>query len=178
MKINYKLTYQDFLEYQLYSSSKSELHRKKRFRSRIIIPILYIILGIYFANKDEGYLIGILFTVLGILWYVFYPLYSKWTYRRYIKKFVEENYKNRINKEVELDFDVSSVSAKDYTSESKINENEIKELIETRDHFFIKLDTDVSLIIPKHAIENKEEFKKRILDFGAVYVDELKWEWK
>lgn len=61
---------------------------------------------------------------------------------------------------------------------SKINRTELKELIETKDHFYIKLSTDLSLIVPKHSIENETEFKNRITELGAEYVDELNWEWK
>ncbi|MCP3932303.1 MAG: YcxB family protein [Bacteroidetes bacterium] len=55
---------------------------------------------------------------------------------------------------MEIDFDENFVNVKDYTSESKINGTELKELIETQNHFFIKLTTDLSLIVPKHSIEN------------------------
>ena len=177
MTINYQLTNSDFLEYQLYTSSKSELHKKRRFRSRIIIPIIYLVLGL-FANQSGKFGIGIAFVIFGILWFVFYPLYSKWRYKNHFKKHVEENYKNRINKPVEIDFDENSVNAKDFTSESKINGTELKELIETKNHFFIKLTTDLSLIVPKHSVENQTEFKKRVTELGAEYVDELNWKWK
>ena len=97
---------------------------------------------------------------------------------KHFQKHVEENYKNRINKPVEIDFDENSVNAKDFTSESKINGTELKELIETKEHFFIKLTTDLSLIVPKHSIENQTEFKKRVTELGAEYIDELNWKWK
>ncbi|MEH1009459.1 YcxB family protein [Winogradskyella sp. ECml5-4] len=178
MTLNYQLTNSDFLEYQLYTSSKSELHKKRRFRSRIIIPIIYLVLGIYFANKNGGYGFGITFASFGILWFAFYPLYSKWRYKNHFKKHVEENYKNRINKPVKIDFDENSVNVKDFTSQSRINGTELKELIEIKDHFFIKLTTDISLIVPKHSIENQTEFKTRVTELGAEYVDELNWKWK
>jgi len=178
MNINYQLTNTDFLEYQLYTSSKSELHKKRRFRSRIIIPIIYILFGLYLANKNQNNGIGIVFAGVGILWFAFYPKYAKWRYKRHFAKYVEETYKNRINKLVEIDFDENSVNAKDFTSESKINGTELKELIETKNHFFLKLTTDLSIIVPKNAIDNKSEFKKLVTELGAEYVDELNWKWK
>ena len=178
MTINYQLTNSDFLEYQLYTSSKSELHKKRRFRSRIIVPIIYLLIGLYFANKNENGAIGIIMAGIGIGWFAFYPMYSKWRYKKHFQKHVEENYKNRINKPVEINFDENSVNAKDFTSESKINGTELKELIETQNHFFLKLTTDLSLIVPKHSIGNQAEFKKRVTELGAEYVDELNWKWK
>ncbi|WP_282161830.1 YcxB family protein [Ulvibacterium marinum] len=79
---------------------------------------------------------------------------------------------------MEINFEENSLSTKDFTSESKINGAELKELIETKNHFFIKLTTDLSLIIPKEAVENKTEFKQRVIGLGAEYVNELNWEWK
>ncbi|WP_422858094.1 YcxB family protein [Flagellimonas sp. S174] len=178
MKINYKLTNSDFLQYQLYTSSKSETHKKRRRNSRVVVPILFLLYGFYLTNRDESYGGIIAFGFTSVLWFFLYPKYSKWRYERYFKKHVEDNYKNRIDNTVELDFDENYISTKDFTSESKINGAEIKELIETQNHFFIKLATDLSLIVPKHAVTDQEELKKRITDFGANYNNELSWVWK
>ena len=178
MNINYKLTNSDFLEYQLYASSKSELHKKRRFRSRIIIPIIYLLFGLYLAYKNQDKVIGIIFIVIAVIWFILHPLYSKWRYKKHFQKHIEENYKNRINKPVEINFDENSLNIKDFTSESKINGTELKKLIETKNHFFIKLTTDLSLIVPKNTVENQIEFKKRVTELGAEYVNELDWKWK
>jgi len=178
MKLEYELNNSDFLEYQLYTSSKSELHKKKRFRSRIIVPIIYLLFGLFLVYKNQDKDIGIVFLGIAILWFVFYPMYSKWRYKNHFQKHIEENYKNRINKPVEIEIVENYVNAKDFTSESKINGTELKKLIETKKHFFIKLATDVSLIIPKRSVENKTEFKRLVTELGAEYVDELNWEWK
>jgi hypothetical protein len=120
---------------------------------------------------------GIVFVAVAIFWFAMYPMYAKWRYKRYFEKHVEENYKNRINKSVELVIDENAVNAKDFTSVSKIIGSELKELIETKNHFFIKLTTDLSLIVPKHSVEDQPEFKKLLTQLGAKYVDELNWEW-
>lgn len=178
MNLNYKLTNSDFLEYQLYVSSKSKLYRKRLRNGRIILPIIYLVYGFYLTNKDGNYIGILIFGITAILWFVLYSKYSKWRYKKHFQKHVEENYKNRINKPIEIVFGENSLNTKDYTSESKINGTELKELIETKNHFFIKLTTDSSLIVPKHSVENKAEFKNRVLQMGAEYVDELNWKWK
>ncbi len=178
MRLNYHLSNSDFLEYQLYSSSKSKLHTKKRFRSRVLLPLIYLVFGLYIYNKNENSTLALIFVGIAVLWFFLYPIYSKWRFKKHFQKHVEENYKNRINKPVEINFEENSLSTKDFTSESKINGAELKELIETKNHFFIKLTTDLSLIIPKEAVENKTEFKQRVIGLGAEYVNELNWEWK
>lgn len=178
MTLKYELTNSDFLEYQLYASSKSESHKKKHRNNRIIGPILFLVYGLYLTNRDENYIGIIVFGITAILWFIFYPKYSKRRYKNHFQKHVEENYKNRINKPVQIDINENSINAKDFTSDTKLNGTEIKELIETKEHFFIKLTTDLSLIVPKHSIENQTEFKKRVTDLGAEYIDELNWKWK
>lgn len=143
-----------------------------------MVPIIYLLLGLYLAYKSQGVEIGILFAGIGIVWYLFYPMYSKWRYKKQFQKYVEENYKNRVNKLIEIDFNENSVNTKDSTTESKIKGTELKELVEIKEHFFIKLTTDSSLIIPKQHVIDFVEFKRKVTDLGADYVNELDWEWK
>lgn len=177
MKLEYSLTSSDFLEYQLYNSSKSKSTQKRLLRSRVLIPVIYIVIGLYFWYKDENLIRAILFGIIALLWFLFYPNYAKRRYKKHFKKHVAENYKNRINKTVEVFFDENHINTKDYTSESKINGTELKELIETENYFFIKLVTELCLIVPKIEVANQSELKKRVTDFGAEYLDETNWKW-
>ena len=177
MKLNYSLTNADFLEYQLYTSSKSRSQKRKRRNNRIVTPILFLLYGLFLSKKDDNYSALLIFGIIAALWLIFYPKYSQWRYKNHFKKHIEENYKNRIDKFVEICFDENSMNTKDLASESKINGSEIKELIETKNHFFIKLKSEISMIVPKHAITNQIEFKKLLTEMGAEYVDELNWQW-
>lgn len=177
MKLNIQLTLEDYLEYQLYSSSKSKNQNRNRFISRIIVPIVYLFFCVYYfveQNNDTS----LVFLLVAILWYLIYPLYSRWHYKRHFKKHIEENFKNRINKPVELIIDDSSIIITEQTSQSKTNNTDLKNLIELKNHFFIKLSTDVSLIIPKKFIEDQSNFKELLISNGAEYVNETNWSWK
>ena len=166
------------MAYQLYASSKSISHKKKRRNNRITVPFIFLAAGFYFSYRDNNYLGIIFFGIASILWFITFPKYSRWRYRKHFKNHVEENYKNRIHRPVEIDFDEKSMYAKDGASESKINGSELKELIETKKHFFLKLATDESIIIPKHAIEDQTKFKTHVTKLGVEYVNELNWEWR
>lgn len=178
MTINFELTNADYLVHQLYISSKSKSHIKKRFRSRIIVPIVYLLLALFlvYAKKDNR--IGFVFVGVGFVWFLLYPMYSKWRYERHYRKHIEEHYKNRINIPTEIVFGEDDINATDATSETRINGTEVKELIELKDHFLIKLNTEVAFILPKHAIEDIAKLKSQITHFGAVYVDDVQWVWK
>lgn len=178
MHISFQLSNEDFITFMLYNSSRSKLQKKRRLRVRILIPVIYICYGIYSFYKNDVSVSGIVFLVIGILWFAFYPFYSRWRSKEYYRKHVEENHKNRVNKTVDITIDENSIKAEDPTSTSIIKGGELKELIETQNHYFIKLNTDQVLLFPKKSIENPAEFTKRITTLGATYVNELNWKWK
>lgn len=178
MKFTYQLTNSDFLAYQLFLSSKSELHKKRRLRSRIIIPIIYLVFGLFLAKSNNDIGIAVVLGGVAVLWFSMYPKYSKWRYKRHFEKHIEANNKKQVNKDIEIEFDKNSIKTKDSVSQGEIKGEEIKEIIETQHHFFVKLSTDQSLVVPKYKMENQAEFKKQMIDLGVQHIDELDWEWK
>ena len=179
MKLEYALNFEDFLEYQLYTSSISELQKKNRNKTRIIVPIIYIIFGILivFTKKIE---LAIIFFAFAVIWYLFYPLYSKWKYKKHFENHIKENYKNRIGKKATLNFekDADFIETSDFGTQTKIMSKEFDKLIELKEHYFLRLKSELSLIIPKRAVSDQEKFKVLFSDLEIEYVNELNWEWK
>src|SRR5690606_4137973 len=178
MNLHYQLTGSDYLEFQLYTASRSEFHKKRRRKLRLIIPVFYILFTLYLYFVNQYVTIALIFLVIGAIWFFIYPLYSRWLYKNHFKKYVKTHYQNRIGKPIEIEFNQKSIVAKDFTSESTIDITKLKELVETKDHFFIKLATDTSLIIPKRELSNHSEFKDKITGYGTAYMNELDWAWK
>ena len=178
MNLNYQLTDSDYLEFQLYTASRSEFYKKRRRNLRLIIPVLYILFSLYFYLIYQYLTVVLIFLIIAGVWFFLYPLYSRWLYKNHFKKYVKKYYKTRVGKPIEIEFNENSILAKDFTSESIIDVTKLTELVETKDHFFIKLATDTSLIIPKREISNQSEFKNKIAGYGVEYVNELDWAWK
>ncbi len=179
MKLEYILNFADFLEYQLYVSSKSKLHKKNRNKAKTIVPIIYIFLGLilFSVGKTE---FAVTFLVFAVLWYLFYPLYAKRKYKKHFENHIKENYKNRIGKKIMLHFgdDTDFVETSDLGTQTRIQNSEFDKLIELKEYYFLKLKSELSLIIPKRAVHDQETFKKLLTDINVKYVDELTWEWK
>lgn len=178
MNIEYTLTNDDFLTYQLYASSKSVSQQKKRRNNKILYSIIYVLFGLYLSFRDNNHLGIIIFGVLAVLWYILFPQYSRRKYEKYFQKHVEENYNNRTHKPITIAIEDDYILSKDFVSESKISGSEVVSLIEISNHYFIKLATDSSLIVPKHAIDNQTSFKDEVTALGATYINELDWVWK
>ena len=168
MKLNYKLFKKDFLEFQLYNSSTSKNSQKTRRKSRLMIPIIYIVLGTLLLILGK-ITFGIGLLILAVLWYLFYPMYSEKKYKKHFEKHIDENYSKTIDKEVEISFKADLIEMKDQTSESKVKTSEIDKLIELNDH---------TLIIPKRAISDNDKFKSMIKNYNIDYLNQLDWKWK
>ena len=129
-------------------------------------------------SRGEHYAVGVAFVVLGVLWFILYPLYSQGRYKRHFEKHIDEHYQNRVNKPLAIALDENALQATDAGSLSKIDAGQLKELIETPEHFFIKLASGDAVIVPKAAIDNQAAFKARLTEMGATYVNELNWKWR
>ncbi len=88
-----------------------------------------------------------------------------------------ENYSKRFGQLEHLEINSDHIFARDKTGEGKINISEIENVSETQSHFFIKITTGVSLIIPKTKIKNSEEIKTQFENLKIPIIDETNWKW-
>jgi len=178
MKIEYTLEKVDFLKYQLYAASKSASIIKSRKKSRLLLPIVYFVLGVLlFVFADL--IPALIFFGVGIAWYLIYPYYMKNRYIRHFEKYIDENYKNRFGKLVTLEFEGEYIIAIDYIGESRLRIKEIAEINEIQDYIFLKFSSGESLILPKDRIENTNELLTKIVsNLGINYNIDLNWQWK
>lgn len=177
MKLNYELSNEDFIIYQLYTSSRSKIYRRKRAWSRAIIPVCYAIYGIFRLATDGNYLIGCLFLALAAVWFQLYPIYSKWKYRKLFSNHLQNNYEELSDMNMEIIINKNSVDVKDYASKSNIKANEFQNLIELVDYFILNMFKGRSFIIPKSAIKDHDSFKQKIAVMKIDYLNELNWKW-
>lgn len=177
MKLNYQLTEDDYLAFQLYTSSHSPLHKKRRFRSKIIVPVAYLGFGLYSYLTKDSFSTLIIFATLALAWFLAYPYYMRWAYKRHFKRNIAENYGNRVYSDIQVEFLPDSITSQDKSGSSAIKTDQLTELVETAEHYFVKLITGESFIIPKTAVEDAQRFKETILAYGPSYTDANDWKW-
>lgn len=181
MKIAYSIDENDYLTFQLYTASNSPMVKKRRFISRLVPAIAYLLLAVTFFYKGNITMI-IAFSALALVWYLFYPLHDKNVYKRQYQKFIKENMNNKFGRPATLSFEAPLVKAKDEVSETKINYSEIESITEIPEMFLLKLKTNQSFILPKSKIENAETLNLYFKTFESnegipFYVQSL-WKWK
>jgi hypothetical protein len=181
MKIDYSLDKADFLEYQLYTASKSDTVRNTIRKSRFSVPIVYAILGLLLLTF-KMIVLGLIFFGLALGWYYLFPLYNRGRYVRYLNKYLDEYNKNKFDKPVTLTFSDDYIESSDFMSVSKFKVKEIAEVNEIEDYIFIKLTTSESFIIPKNKISNLDNLNERLMkivsDLGINHNIDLNWKWR
>lgn len=176
MILKYKIEEKDFLDFQLFTASKSERINKKKRNGWILLTIGSLAAASYFyANQNTA--MTIYFAFVAIIFGLFYPRYFKWRYYKHYKTYIKENYSKRFGQIETLEINDDSISSKDKTGEGKINLSEIEKVDETDKHFFLKISTGLSLIIPKKELNNTDEVRTKFKVLGLPVNDETNWKW-
>jgi len=163
MKIEYSLSRTDYIDFQLFAATKSESIKKNRKKARIRLPIIYLILGtILLTVSDKTF--AFIFYLIGILWYLLYPVLTKRRYSKYYAKYVDENFKKRFDTPIRVKFseNYETIETVDFEGESKFKTSEIEKIFEIKRFIYIKMNSGSHLIIPKYKIENIDKLKEEL----------------
>lgn len=175
MKLEYALNQEDYLAYQLYTAGTSERINKKQKNGRFWLSLIFLIFAI--AYYQSNIFLARYFGILALISAIFYPAFFKWRYKRHFKAHIAENYAKRFGQEATLEFTEDQIRTKDKFSEGAINLAELERIDETDEHFFLKISTGQSLIIPKGQLADAVVVRQELKKICPKYVDALGWKW-
>jgi hypothetical protein len=181
MTLEYSLTENDFLQHQLFIASKSNRTRKKRIKSWMIISAVTILLPLFFYQQHNKFMFYCTL-VLAAYTILLYPRYLRSHYKNHYKKFIADEYKNRVGVKSAISFKDDHIVLVDRTGESKINLSEIATIHETGAYIYVRMKMGDTLIIPKSAMENVPasvmEFNNLADRLNIKFIEELNWKWR
>lgn len=163
MEIEYSLSRADYIDFQLFAATKSETIKKNKRKARNRLPIIYLILGtILLTLSDKAF--AIIFYLIGVLWYLLYPVLTKKRYVKHYEKYVDENFKNRFDTLIKVKFldDNNTIETVDFEGESKFKTSEIERIFEIRRFIYIKMNSGSHLIIPKYKIDKIDKLRDEL----------------
>jgi hypothetical protein len=135
----------------------------------------------YFFFSSGNRILGSYFLIMAVIMITLFPLYSKWRYKNYYKKYVKEIFANRFDKPVTLDFNDDNIETSDPAGESKIYLSDLDNITETARYFYLHLLSGSHLIIPKANLNNitalKSELNRVSNHLNISYFTELNWKW-
>lgn len=176
MKFTYKIEASDFLEFQLFTASDDPIIQKRKMKSWILITAGCLIFGVFsFVNQTT--FLGFYFIALAIIVGFFYPEYFKWRYKKHYANFITRNYSKRFGEPAEIEITRDYIYSKDKVTEGKVRLSAIEQVNETTNHFFIKMASGMSFIIPKRELKNPEQFRKTFKEINVSVKDQQNWKW-
>lgn len=161
MKINYKIEAGDFLAFQMFTASTDEIIQKRKRKSRFFYSVLFGMASVFCILNDTLF-VGIYFGLLSITMALFYPHFFRWRYKKQYANFIARNYSKRFGEPAELEITKDFIYSKDKVADGKVKLSEIENIHETEFHFFIKMNSGMSFILPKRELESVEGFKESI----------------
>ncbi len=176
MQYKYLLHEQDYIDFQLYSASKSEDIRRKKRNGWIGLTIGFGVVALLcFLAGMMPYTVGWSTAALMVL--LFYPTYFMWRYKRHFENYIRKSHKNRFGESVILEVHPDHIFTKDRTGEGKIYISAIDQINATSKHLFISISSGLTLIIPKKDIDS-EQLKEELRALDIPIHEELDWKWK
>lgn len=160
MQINYDLTKEDYIDFNMHHGLRSKTVKKSIFLQQYIIPIVYLIVPFFledFKSPKFKYCMGV-FIVIAIMWIVFYKKYLNSYMKKRIIKMMDEGdtLKNCGNKVMIISEEgIEDIGEHD---QSKLKWDGVYKIEESDKHIFIYTNSMSAYVIPIRALDNKERF--------------------
>lgn len=159
MNINYELTKQDYIEFNIFHMSYSKSLRKLMFIQRYVISLCFLIAPFMIAKFSDiplGYWLSI-FVIVYILWVAFIPKYIQRTMRKRILRLVDEGKNAGMFGNQSLTLDIESIVEIGMINESKTNYVAVEKVVETNDYVYIYTSSIKACVIPNRAFESIDQ---------------------
>jgi hypothetical protein len=181
MILTYTLDENDFLQHQLFAVTKSKRIKQQRRKSWLGISVTFLLLSLMFYQSENN-IMACYFLLFGLTSVFFYPLYQKRHYKNHYQKYIIDAYKNRFGQLVNIELKNESIEINDITGETKINLQNIQNITETKDYFYLEVKTGGHLIIPKSQIANVDSLRELLKELcnklSIEFISDLDWKWK
>ena len=175
MEIEFKLSEEDYINFNVDHTKKSPTMRKNVTFIRILGPVVFLIAPfviISFSEIPLWYWIT-LFGIASILWLIYYPRHFDWDMRRKMKKMLQEGNNENLFKEIKIILTKEGIIQKNKTGESFTKWDDVDSVDETDDYIYIYNSSISAFIIPKRAFKDENARK----EFFAEILEHYRWRW-
>ena len=161
MKINYELTEEDYLHFNLFHVKQSKTAIKSLNIQRFLTPVFFIIVAFIFSGIGDMPVVFplIIFGLISIVWLIFYPKYFYSLVMRQSKKMLREGKNDGLLGEQQLALSEEGIVYTTSNGESRTKWSGIKKVVEDSDFFYLYNSSVSAYILPKRALSNVEEAK-------------------
>lgn len=155
MKITFKLTQDDLIKFNEYHTEHSPIFIKDSRKNRILVPIIYLFIAILFLLSDKCE-IAIIFAVLAVLWFTFFPIMLKRRNKKFFQKHVEENSKDIAKEPSTVEIKEDSIYTSSYIGNSSFKFSVVEKIVENDGFTYIYIGKGMAIIIPHDRVSQSQ----------------------
>lgn len=175
MTHTYTLTEQDYLNFQLYTISKTPRFVPRQRNGRYFVAFCSAITMIYFIYT-QNYWSASYFGISTVALFLLYPRYFKWRQKVHYLKHIRRHYKNKFGLQETLVIDNKLITLTNHTGTGTLKLSDFEKICEIGTHYFMVLEGGAALILPKKEL-NEQTFKSDLKTLKLPHQSDLNWRW-
>lgn len=156
VKLEYKLTEEDLVAFNIYHIAHSSLHRSEQHKARVIPSALLAAFGAAMYALDRATILLVIYVALGVAWYLLCPRYLASRYRRNVRKHVGEISSDLVKAPVVLEPRDDGIYGSSFTGETKYNYAAVGEIVEDGGYTFVFLGKGMAFILPHDRVPKQD----------------------
>jgi len=160
LSFKFNLTEEEYFEYNYYTTWAASHKKAYRIRYYVRVFALYIIIaGLYiFTNHSHRIEIDlIIFSIIGIVYFLLVPMLIKKSIRQRTKQIIAEPENQHVLNESEIILTESGILDQDNISQSRYDWDAIVKKSETLKCYYLYTNSYHAIVIPKRVIKNNNE---------------------
>jgi hypothetical protein len=162
-RLEYTLTEQDLLEFNLYHASQSRRRKLSQLRYRWLIPVIYLGFGIFLATRSEYQAAG-MFAAVAVIWALVAPLWLNLRFRRYFQRYVQEHFAEIINQPMTMQLTQEGIQTNSPLGQSLHPYAAVDRIVDHHPYTYIYIGKAMALVLPHDRIPEvpRQRFVKEV----------------
>ena len=162
-RIEYTLTAEDLLQFNLYYSSISPNHARQRKRHRILVPVVYMILALLLL-REGSHIAATLFTLFAAVWFALSPRWLRKRYCKHYERHIAETAGDVLPRSTVLELLPDGIFSSSHIGETKFRYDAVDRVVENNGYTYVFIGKGMALVLPHDRISK---------DTIAAFVDEI-----
>lgn len=159
MKLEYELTRQDYVDFNIYHVMNSKSMKNRLLFVWFVSPVLFLIFPLLFRRvSPNGFWVGlVVFAVTAALWIILFPRKYKKSLAKSVNKMLDEGKNNGFLGMRSLTFSDEGITQVSEAGETKNNWNVVERLAITDNYIFIYIASVMAYVVPDRVFSDATE---------------------
>ena len=159
MELNYELTKEDYVDFNMYHVKNSKGIKKTIFMQRYVISLMFLIIpiAIWILKKETFNILYIICPLFWVVWILFYDKAFDKSIVKKINRMLDKSINSGLIGMHNINIENGEIIEKTSSGYIKNNIRDINEIQETKDHIFIYVSNNNAYVIPKRTFKSEEK---------------------